>query len=278
MSFSAEWLALREPADHRARDPGLADALAAHLRGRERVSVVDLGCGAGSNLRALAPRLGPVQAWRLVDYDPALLEAARARLAAWADAAEPRAGGLDLRRGGQRIAVAFHPADLVDALDGALGEAPDLVTAAALFDLGSVAWIEAVAEAVAARGAAFYTVLSYDGTEEWTPPHPADGAVRDAFHAHQGRDKGFGPAAGPDATAALSRAFAARGYRVTTARSPWRLGPGDEALLAALAEGTAGAGRETGAVDEASIADWLAARRSGAACTVGHLDLLALPA
>src|SRR5690606_36909985 len=85
--FSPEWLALREPADMRARDPGLLAALAAHLAGRDAIEVVDLGCGAGSNIRTTAPALGPVQSWTLVDYDPVLLEAARAALMAWADEA-----------------------------------------------------------------------------------------------------------------------------------------------------------------------------------------------
>ena len=34
------------------------------------ITVVDLGCGTGSNLRATAPLLGPEQHWTLVDYEP----------------------------------------------------------------------------------------------------------------------------------------------------------------------------------------------------------------
>ena len=36
----------------------------------------------------------------------------------------------------------------------------------------------------------------------------------EAFHAHQAGDKGFGPAAGPGATAALQAAFEGAGYGV----------------------------------------------------------------
>jgi hypothetical protein len=41
-SFSADWLALREPADHRARDPQLAEILAHFLNPRTSIKLVDL--------------------------------------------------------------------------------------------------------------------------------------------------------------------------------------------------------------------------------------------
>src|SRR5438874_8082377 len=65
--FSAGWLALREAADHAARSDRLARAAAGAIRGRTPVRIVDLGCGTGSNLRYLAPRLPPPQRWLLVD-------------------------------------------------------------------------------------------------------------------------------------------------------------------------------------------------------------------
>ena len=99
--FSAEWLALREPADHRARSPALVAELRSVFAGRDTAAIIDLGCGTGSNLRALAASLPRRQSWRLVDRDPALLGAARERLAAWADASEAGAG-LHLRKGGRR--------------------------------------------------------------------------------------------------------------------------------------------------------------------------------
>lgn len=276
--FSAEWLALREPADHRARDPGLLARLSAHFAGRDAIRVVDLGCGAGSNLRALAPQLPPRQSWMLVDHDPALLDAARERLSQWADRAEPAPGGLRLEAGGKALDIQFLQADLAGGPGPALDDAPELVTAAALFDLVSRAWIARFAAAVAARAAAFYTALSYDGVERWHPAHPADAAILAAFNAHQSRDKGFGPAAGPRATTLLEQAFAAEGYELHTAESPWRLGPADAALVRALAEGTAAAVRETGQLPDADVAAWLAARLAAAGCEIGHRDLLALPA
>jgi SAM-dependent methyltransferase len=277
--FSADWLALREPVDHRSRDPSMVRDLARALECRQPTRIVDLGCGTGSNLRALAPRLGPEQVWLLVDHDPALLDAARAKLSAWAERAEEEDGGLQLEKAGKRLSVSFHPADLTEAdLDGVIGPGQDLVTAAALFDLVSPAFIERFATGVAAHRAVFYTALSYDGVERWEPPHPADAAMLEVFHAHQAGDKGFGPAAGPRATRLLADAFAAADYKVQIAESPWRLISGDAELIATLAEGAASAVRETGLLPEATIAAWLAARRTASRCYIGHQDLLALPA
>ena len=56
-AFPADWLDLREPVDHRSRNQALAQALARHFDGWRPLTVVDLGCGTGSNLRATAPLL-----------------------------------------------------------------------------------------------------------------------------------------------------------------------------------------------------------------------------
>jgi SAM-dependent methyltransferase len=278
--FSTDWLALREPADHRARSPALLQELRSRFAGREAVTVVDLGCGTGSNLRACVPYLPARQAWTLVDHDSGLLAAARDRLSAWGDRVEADGDRLRLAKDSTNIAVRFVEADLADGAGALLGGGPGLVTAAALFDLVSPAWIEAFARHAAEAGAVFYTALTYGGTEAWAPPHPADRGMLAAFLTHQRRDKGFGPSAGPGATDALARAFGSLGYAVRTAESPWRLGRGDAALMGALAQGTADAVRETGEVPEPIVRDWLQARLqmpATAACEIGHTDLLAVP-
>lgn len=277
--FSVDWLSLREGVDHRSRDPVLLASLASAFAGRETIDVVDLGCGSGSNLRALAAHLPARQNWRLVDHDAGLLAAAREKIAVWADAARRDGDELEAEKGGKRLRVSFVQADLARDVAAALDPAPALVTAAALFDLCSREWIARFVDAVAARRIAFYTALTYDGREIWEPPHPADAAMLAAFHAHQAGDKGFGPSAGPAATQALAEAFAAASYRVETGDSPWRLGAGDARLVAALAEGAAQAVAETGRVPAADIESWRAARVApGVACVVGHADLLARPA
>lgn len=274
--FDPAWLDLRESADHRARNKDVLDACAAHLATRDPVRVVDLGCGLGSNLRALAPHLPPRQSWRLADHDPVLLAAARERLIRWADKIDDSNGdAVRLGRGALTIDVEFVQIDLARSFDHVLRDA-DLVTAAALFDLVSPSWMQRFVAQVAQRRASFYTVLTYDGEETWSPPDPRDADMLVAFHAHQARDKGFGPAAGPRATALLARLFEEQGYGLASGKSPWRLTQADRPLIATLADGVAGACAETGLVDPGTIREWRAAREK-AEVEIGHVDLFARP-
>jgi hypothetical protein len=149
---------------------------------------------------------------------------------------------------------------------------PDLVTATALFDLVSAAWLERFLDALAAQSLPLYAALSYDGEMRWEPAHPLDGAVTGAFNRHQRTEKGFGgPALGPDAPQVMRAGLEARGYKVLAASTPWRIDADQAALLSALIDGIAGA------VPEGTI--WRAARQQETrAGYVGHSDLLAFPA
>ncbi|MBV1700897.1 MAG: SAM-dependent methyltransferase [Hyphomicrobiales bacterium] len=274
--FSPEWLALRENADRAACNERVRHACAQHFSGREALRIVDLGCGDGSNFRLLQPYLGRQQFWLLIDHDPRLLDAARQRLTQWADAAELSEGRLHLRRENCALTIEFAQADL------AVGVAPwlegaDLVTAKALFDLCSKDWIAQFARELAARAIPLMASLSYDGREAWQPPHPADVAMLTAFHAHQQRDKGLGPAAGPQAATCLRECLAQAGYKMVHGASDWQITGDDAKLMAALAQGSAQAVSETGLVAPDVIAAWASARIGALAVRIGHEDLFAHP-
>jgi SAM-dependent methyltransferase len=277
-SFSPDWLALRESADHRARNATLADALKTRFLQRDVITVIDLGCGTGSNLRATAPLLPDRQHWTLVDHDPVLLASARRELTIWAEACEESADQLVLRKASAIITVAFRQADLTSDLDRVLngpGAPVDLVTASALFDLASDAFIKRFAASVATHRAVFYTVLTYNGIQRWSPRGPTDQRMLSAFCQHQMTDKGFGVSAGPTAAIELAEAFVAHGYTVQEGDSPWRLTVSDAKLMAELAIGFAAAVRQTKALPDAEIDSWIARRLTGA--EVGHTDTLAMP-
>ena len=71
--FSADWLALREPADARARSAALTSAIADRLEAAASPHVLDLAAGTGANARYLDGFLRGdrrSRRWLLVDNDP----------------------------------------------------------------------------------------------------------------------------------------------------------------------------------------------------------------
>ena len=274
--FSNEWLRLREPADIAARNPEVANAVAARFALRDEIRVVDLGCGTGANLRATSSLLPNIQTWTLVDNNPELLEAARGALSAWADDAEHLGTGLLLKKGNASITVAFMPADLATNLESVFGKAPALVTTSAFCDLVSEAFIRSLARKCAEHVAAFYAVLTYNGLQRWSPHRPADNQIAGAFHRHQLSDKGFGPAAGPMAASLIADQFKLNGFLVLEGESPWVLGRNDRMLVDELVHGYATAAGETGGVDAKTLETWVKVQRNGA--EIGHTDTFAVPA
>lgn len=273
--FSPEWLALREPADTAARSPEVLAALQQAFAGRPSCRICDFGAGTGSSVRALAEYLPPRQDWMLVDHDAANITAAVDALSDWADRTERQGDDLLLQHGGQMLKVSFAVHDLA-AAGRLLPEPVDLVTASALADLTSAAWLDRLVAELGDHPAAVLAGLNYDGVMSFDPADPLDATVRDAFNGHQGGDKGFGPALGPAAGDYLARQLGLNGFAVTTGESPWKLDSTTRSLMQATLGGVADAAGETGLVDPSELDRWRTLRQTGLkAMTVGHLDVFA---
>ncbi len=261
--FAADWLTLREPADHAARSLALLERLRKEWCSADKpLRIVDLGSGTGSNLRYLAPRLPAPQQWTLVDHDPELLGRVRAPV----DARTAR--------------LQTEQADLRDWDLPATGA--DLVTASALLDLVSADWLDRLVRACARDHTAALLVLSYDGSVSWTAPDPDDEFVRTAVNVHQERDKGLGAALGPQATEEAAERFRQVGYRVWIEPSSWYLDAASLPLARQLIAGWGNAAAEAFPEQTGTLRDWGARRvedlRSGRTeLQVSHRDLLALP-
>lgn len=266
--FSADWLALREPVDAAARNPELTARLQDWRRQRGPLTVLDLASGTGANVRFLAPLLGGEQRWRLVDHDPALLARGEESIGPWA-----AKRGLDLT-------LEWRVLDLVRDEERLDLPGVQLVTASALLDLVSEEWLERLAQRCGQWRAAVFVVLSYDGSIVWEPGLDGDEQVREWVNCHQRTDKGFGPALGPEAAPALASLLERLGYRIELRPSPWRLGPEQAGIQAALLEGWVEAARQIEPVSADEWADWSARRRRLIArgesrLGVGHWDMFA---
>ncbi len=261
IGFTAEWLSLREPADTAARDVTLAARLAEKTREHAPARFIDLGCGTGANLRYLAPRLGGLQEWLLVDSDIRLLQQVR---------------------GTAHCQLETRCVDLATGLDALELAAETVVTASALLDLVSDRWLMKLTERCRASRATALFALSYDGRMTLAPADVDDEWIRWLVNRHQLGDKGFGPALGPGAATRACELFADVGHEVQSASSDWILEPGDRLLQQRLIEGWAQAAAEVVPNEATRCRKWLERRLVHLAAgtsrtTVGHQDILAGP-
>ncbi len=257
-SFSAEWLSLREPADHAARSrPLTAEAIEALPLGGP-LRILDLAAGTGSNFRYLtAAGLGKTgrAEFLLVDHDPTLLATVTTT-----------------------SKVATRCLDLAALGDQSIFDGRVLVTASALLDLVSESWLRALALRCAESRAGVLFALTYDGRIACTPEDREDRAMVERVNEHQRRGKGFGPALGPDASGCAARCFSENGYRVAHARSDWRLTPETAELQRQLVDGWARAAAEVAPFESVAIEAWCRRRQQHidagrSYIVVGHQDV-----
>jgi hypothetical protein len=246
--FSAEWLALREPADAAARSRRLVSFV--ESRGR----LLDLGGGTGANVRYLSPHLPSPQHWTLVDSDPRLLTRAP--------------NGVEV--------VCADLNDVVD--DGDAFRGCTLVTASALLDLVSDDWLRSLVERCRAAHAAVLFALNYDGRIECTPAEPEDDIVRRLVNEHQKTDKGFGPALGPDAGKRAIELLSAAQYEIRHERSDWVLAAESLELQRQLIDGWVVAAAAMAPDRGREFAEWRRRRfehlvSGRSRIVVGHVDV-----
>lgn len=237
--FESSWLDTREDADARARNVSITKSLRAFLDDVERINVIDLGAGTGALFRYLAPRINSRQTWRLVDRSDRLLRQSEALLATWADARQLKVVASKdpwCATNAKEEYCVFHEQKNFGRglLDLSFDSKIHLIAASALLDLVSLNWVEELAALCLQTQASFYGSLTYDGKIDWSPSHPGDIKLLQLLNKDQRRDKGLGPALGPDAIAAARRALALRGFVVAIGPSPWVLGPVDGDLQIAL--------------------------------------------
>lgn len=237
--FAISWLDARESADVRARDVGIVELIGQFRNGLESINVVDLGAGTGALFRYLAPKLGGQQTWRFIDNSDVLRQQIPSRLTAWV--AETK---LSIKIGknlwcvgndSEKYCVFYEQKDFGKGFDEfRVKPQPHLITASALLDLVSGSWIEELTAFCLRMGASFYGCLTYDGKIEWSPSHPGDTKLLQLLNQDQKRDKGLGPALGPDSLPFVTQSLASRGFSIELASTPWVLGPDDVELQYAL--------------------------------------------
>ena len=262
-TVTADWLELRAAADDAARSERLTAELRGSIRA-DRVVIHDLGAGSGAMVRWLAPRLPGPQTWVLHDADAEIL--AHVGLDDVVDAA------------GAPLTATIRVAPLADLPPDAFAGA-SAVVASALLDVITLSEAEGIVAACVAAGAPALFSLTVTGNVVLEPAHPLDAVLGAAFDDHQRREAHGRPLLGPDAVPVVAGLFAAAGWNVRTASTPWRLDPSEAELAAEWLEGWAAAAVEQRPGLASAAAEYVERRLACAslAVTVPHEDLLAWP-
>jgi len=294
--FDKDWLALREPFDQAARSAELAADFVAALGASVEPEIVDLGGGTAANFRVLAPRIARNQHWRLLDFDPLLLDHALDAVSEWAhfqgwEVLRTDARTLIVHAGAGRWSLSVEHFDLAVSLEAFPFESFDAVVTTAFLDLVSQDWIMRFSNCLAAARRPVLATLTVDGRRVWVPDDADDEWIESAFRLHQEGDKGFGMSLGVNATSALAQSLIQAGFEVRERASDWQIDGGteggieggrDRAMLRQLLDDTARVAAEVHPEEVTRIGAWYRLRRGQIArgelrYIVGHRDLLALP-
>jgi len=156
-----------------------------------------------------------------------------------------------------------------------------LVTSSALLDLVSAEWLRALVRRCHRAAADVYFSLTYDGRTVCTPADDTDAEVLELFNRHQASDKGFGPALGPTAGLRAVDSFVARGYRVASRTSDWRIGPNAAPFQRELLLGWLSAALEIAPQRRTTLEAWHRRRVAHvdagvSTLVIGHVDLLGM--
>lgn len=265
--FSADWLRLREPADHAARNVSVCDMVIQYLNQTDEAVIVDLASGTGSTVRALSEKVLVDQHWHLVDNDEVLLQEAATSISS-------------MQR--KSLSVQTHKLDLNRFPSGLTAIRPNLITTSAFVDLASVDWLSKLVTYALMERIPVYTALTYSGSVSFSQSDPADDVVIEAFNTHQLNDKGFGPALGPLAADRITKLFKVARFHTIERESDWVLGSEQASLQKELLKGWAQAIAETDHISSDDADAWLARRlehieNGQSQITISHKDVAAFP-
>jgi SAM-dependent methyltransferase len=263
------YLAAKKTVDDRA----LNRSVLAELRrlmppGKPRI--LELGAGLGTMAaRLLEWGVVSVGEYTLLDVDPQLLRDSRAWLGGWATArglpTEPLPDGL--RVGDVRVRMV--EAELGGYLDAGPGEPADVLIANAFLDLVDVPAVLPGLLRLLAPGGVYWFTINFDGESIFSPDHPGDDDVLQAYHRSMDERVRFGRPGGESRAgrhlfaslgAAAAPPLAAGSSDWVVHAAPDGTYPDDEAFFVDSIIQTI-EDAVTDQVEPAVLAGWVAARR-----------------
>lgn len=263
-----DWLDEAEQVESQSLNGMVLNEVHRQLGARQRtagdpIRIVDFGCGLGANRRRLSAGMAAAQYWRMVDFDPEIIEAFRKRFRTDSDPT------IDL----VRLDKNDH-ATATGLLDGA-----DLLILSGRSTVLPISVQRQLLTAAKAMEIAVWAVLQPTGYVKFEPESPDDQKV------HQ-----MTLPAGSDPASHLVRLLEETGYRVLKGESDWVVrGENDSfwhskgrALQRHFLQRYLAQARRNHPDQAAGLLGWANKRsvlieRKKTVLTVGHTDILAIP-
>jgi SAM-dependent methyltransferase len=280
----ARYLAAKTTVDDRALNRHVLAELG-RLMPAGAPQVLEVGAGLGTMVARLMD-WGAVSAgeYVLLDADRQLLDCSRQWLRDWAAARGLRSDLLPdgLRVGDLRVRLVHE--ELGRYLEAAHGAPADVLIANAVLDLVDVPAILPGLLRLLVPGGVYWFTINYDGESIFTPGHPHDDRIMQAYHRDMDERVRYGRPAGESRTgrrlfhylrAAGAPALAAGSSDWIVSAGPDGNYPGDEAyFLRSILNTIQNALRNRqDQVEPADLADWLAER--GRQLAAGELVYIA---
>lgn len=220
------WLDHRYACDAEARNANIEKKFLEFFSEKEAITIMDAGCGTGSNFQYYFEKLPNHQEWVFLDCENSLLEACRTKLHDFAKKNhyqyKEQNGSISIKAGRKQANVRTVGGELAEVEKHTDLKETDVITANALFDLLSYDQFDHFACKLSAYNVCLMATLNYYETS-FLPFSEDDGRFVRYFHTHMTRPQKFGAAMGPNCTEEMLDLLTEHQMMIEQEGSQWHL-------------------------------------------------------
>ncbi|XOV92531.1 MAG: class I SAM-dependent methyltransferase [Bacteroidota bacterium] len=215
MDFKS-WLLSRYKADARARNQDVLREFLDRLPSKEKLDIIDLGAGMGSNFRYLHQQIDQDQHWTLIDNNQELLDALPGFLSKVLG--QKIESGKPFHLDNKEITLDIQSMDLLDTSSGKISA--DVIVSNAVFDLFSKEQFDQLVQRLDTP--LVYFTIHYKGTT-FSPSSAADEKYLKLYDQHMQREQEFGKGMGPRCADLMADILKKCDFETFIGRSDWLL-------------------------------------------------------
>ena len=204
--FNNNWLIQREKIDSLSRSKIAISKINNFIKNKDKISIIDLGCGTGSNYRYLSPKIKKKQSWDMLDISLKSINYFKE----------------DISKSKKVDNVKFIKTNVIKNIKKIDFNNYDIVTGSAFLDIMPNSWFRDFYN-LNINSKIIYFSINYDGFFKFFPKHKDDGLVLKLFNSDQKSDKGIGlKAVGPNCSKIINSMFT-KTHKTFILKSDWKV-------------------------------------------------------